>query len=144
MVGIRLDVAEEVTVRLPYIPAKAEVVAILLIIEIVGDMGGDARQHARLVYQMLGKAGEVSELANVSVLGLVKDVSGGHGLVKVVHPEDEDFRGEVGVVFRQEGGEGGVVIHVLGDERYIVHTLAQNTRTIFMDLQAYPHEGAQP
>jgi hypothetical protein len=130
MVGIRLDVAEEVTIGLPNIPAKSQVVAILLIIEIVGDFGRDAREHARLVYQMLGKAGEVSELTNVSVLGLVEYVSGGHSLVKVVHPEDEDFRGEVGGVFRQESGEGGGVVHVLGDEKDIVHTLGRKARTI--------------
>jgi hypothetical protein len=130
MVGVGLDVSEKVPIGLPDISAKTEVVAILLIIEIVGDFGGDAREHARLVHQMLGKAGEVSELANVSVFGLVEQFAGGHGLVKVIHPEDDNIGGQVRVMFRQEGGEGRGFVHVLGDEKDIVHRMGSKARTI--------------
>ncbi len=116
-----LSVVEEVSFRLPNIPAEAEVVAILLIIEIVGDFGRDAREHTRLIDQMLGKAGEVSELTNVSVFRLVEDFSSRLGFVEVLHPEGHGLRRQVRGVFVKEGVEGvGVGLHlfllVLGEK----------------------------
>lgn len=58
-------------IDLPSIARKANVVAILLIIKVIGYAIGNAVEHTRLVNKMLGEAGEVSELTKVRLLGIL-------------------------------------------------------------------------
>ena len=99
---IDLDVSEEMTIGLPYTPAKSQVVAILLIVKVVGDFRGDAGKHTRLIHNVLGKAGEVTKLTDVSILALGEDVASRLGLVEIVHPEGENLWTDVAGVFGEK------------------------------------------
>lgn len=120
-----LDVVEEMPIGLPNIPAKAEVVAILLVIKVVGNLARDVVEHPRLIDQMLGEAGEVSERANVSILALGEGAVSRLFLVEVVAPEGKHLGGEPRGVFLDEGvndggGVGGVV-SVVAHTGYSMH-----------------------